>query len=261
VEHGPSVEANAGVDAFLQKTYPALYAPAARTIVKPGDRIEMTGLDVRVPAAGGAAIGAPLPGAGAANPYCAGLTPGPVDASENAQSVGIHVTFGRFRLMHLGDLTANKEFDLMCPGNRLGTVDVFVVSHHGQPTSNSNVLVHAIEPRVALLDNGMRKGGQPDAMRVLFAAPGLEDVWQLHASQLGGQEHTAPGVFIANLTDGEAVPMAIAPLASGSPGRGGPPPPTHNGPAFWIKMSARNDGSFTVMNARSGFTKSYRARP
>jgi beta-lactamase superfamily II metal-dependent hydrolase len=266
IDHGPSVEANAGIDAFLQKTYPALYERASRTIVKPGDRIEMAGLDVRVPTSGGAAIGAALPGAGSPNPHCARFTPGPVDDGENAQSVGVHVTFGRFRALHLGDLTVNKEFDLMCPGNRLGTIDLFVVSHHGQPTSNSEVLVHAIEPRVALINNGMRKGGQPDAMRVLFTAPGLEDIWQLHASQLGGQEYTPPGVFIANLADGDPAPMPIPPPAGGGPGRGGPgrgapPPPAHNGEAFWIKVSARNDGAFTVTNTRNGFTKAYRPRP
>ena len=46
----------------------------------------------------------------------------------------------------------------MCPANRLGTVDLFVVSHHGQAISNSDVLVHAIEPRVALINNGSAQG-------------------------------------------------------------------------------------------------------
>ncbi len=143
------------------------------TVVKPGDALAVSGLDVRIVAAGGTRPDAPLPGAGAANPYCAAHKPQDPDPGENAQSVGTHVTFGRFRLVHLGDLTWNKEFDLMCPANRLGTVDVFVVSHHGQPISNSEVLVHALRPRVALLNNGTRKGGQPPAMRVLFSSPGL----------------------------------------------------------------------------------------
>src|SRR5579862_3456013 len=99
----------------------------------------------------------------------------------------------------MGDLTWNKELDLMCPANRLGTADLLIVSHHGQPISNSPALVHALQPRVAIMNNGMRKGGQPDTMRILFTSPRLEDLWQLHASQLGGQEYTAPGAFIANV--------------------------------------------------------------
>ena len=168
IDHGPSVEA---ANAFLQKTYPELHGKAMHTVVKPGDRIAMKGLDVRIPAAAGQAVAAALPGAGRANPYCAAFKPQAADMSENAQSVGTHITFGRFRVVHLGDLTVNKEFDLMCPNNRLGTVDLFVVSHHGQASSNSEVLVHALEPRVALINNGTRKGGQPDAMRVRIHRP------------------------------------------------------------------------------------------
>ena len=86
----------------------------------------------------------------------------------------------------------------MCPTNRIGTVDLFVVSHHGQAISNSEVLVHALQPRVACMNNGTRKGGQPDAMKVFYSSPGLEDLWQMHFSLLSGQEYTVPGMFIAN---------------------------------------------------------------
>jgi hypothetical protein len=170
------------------------------------------------------------------------------------------MTFGRFRTVHMGDLTWNKEFDLMCPANRLGTVDLLVVSHHGQAVSNSEVLVHALAPRVAIMNNGTRKGGQPDAMKVLFSSPGLEDLWQLHFSQLSGQEYTVPGLFIANGTDEQLSAMPIAAIAAPAPGPNAAPPPAHNGPAYWIKVSAREDGSFTVANARNGFTKTYRSR-
>ena len=257
IDHGPSVEAP---NAFLQKTYPELYGKAKHTIVKPGDRIAMKGLDVRIPTSAGQSVAAALPGAGRANPYCAAFKPQAVDMGENAQSVGTHITFGRFRVVHLGDLTVNKEFDLMCPNNRLGTVDLLVVSHHGQASSNSEVLVHALEPRVSLVNNGTRKGGQPDAMKVLYTSPGLEDVWQLHFSELSGQEYTVPGLFIANTADDQAPTMPIAAMTPAARGAGGTPPPVHNGPAFWIKVSAREDGSFTVTNARNGFSKTYRKR-
>jgi beta-lactamase superfamily II metal-dependent hydrolase len=259
IDHGANVQPTDATNAFLQKVYPELYAKARHTVVKPGDRIPVAGLDVRVVAAAGQVIQTPMPGAGAKNPYCADYKPQDPDPTENAQSVGSYITFGRFRVVHLGDLTWNKEFALMCPNNRLGQADLFIVSHHGQPISNGPVLVHAIAPRVALLNNGTRKGGQPDAMKVLFSSPGLEDLWQIHFSQLSGQEYTVPGVFIANGIDEPQAAMPIAAIAPPAPGPGAPPPPAHNGPAFWIKVSAQQDGTFTVTNARNGFTKTYAA--
>jgi competence protein ComEC len=138
-------------------------------------------------------------------------------------------------------------------------VDLFIVSHHGQPISNAPVLVHAIHPRVAVMNNGTRKGGQPDAMKVLFSSPGLEDLWQLHFSQLSGQEYTVPGAFIANTVDQQPAAMPIEAVAPPAPGTGAPPP-AHDGAAFWIKISAQRDGTFTVTNARNGFAKTYATR-
>jgi hypothetical protein len=257
IDHGPNVQPAPAVDAFLQKTYPALYASAKHTVAKPGDTISLAGLDTRIVASAGQAVKNAVPGAGQPNPYCAAFKPQDPDPSENAQSVGTHIVFGRFRMVHLGDLTWNKEFDLMCPNNRLGTVDLFVVSHHGQPISNSEVLVHAIHPRVAILNNGTRKGGQPPAMNILHSSPGLEDIWQMHFSLLSGQDYTVPGIFIANTVDEQPPAMPIAATTAPPPGPNAPPPPAHNGQAYWIKVSARKDGSFTVTNARNGFSKTY----
>jgi hypothetical protein len=147
----------------------------------------------------------------------------------------------------------------MCPNNRLGVVDLWVVSHHGQAISNSAVLAHAIQPRAAILNNGTRKGGQPDAMKIIHSAPRLQDLWQLHFSQLSGQEFTVPGMFIANTVDDPPAAMPIAAIVAPPPGPGAAPAPVHNGTAYWIKVSADQDGSFTITNARNGFTKSYRA--
>ena len=259
IDHGPNVQPGAAVDEFMQKTYPQLYAKAKHTVVKPGDRINVSGLEYRIVAAAGEGIKSSVPAGGRANPYCASFKAQDVDKTENAQSVGSHVTFGKFRTLHLGDLTVNKEFDIVCPNNRLGTVDLFIVSHHGQPVSNSQALVHAIQPRVGIINNGTRKGGQPDAMKVLFSSPGLEDIWQIHFSLLSGQEYTVPGMFIANLVDEQQPTMPVAPVTAPAPGPGAAPPPVHNGPAYWIKVSAQQDGSFTVTNARNGFSKVYRA--
>jgi beta-lactamase superfamily II metal-dependent hydrolase len=258
IDHGPNVQPGELADAFLRDTYPKLYANAKHTVAKPGDKIAMTGLDIRVVTSAGETIKTPLPGAGKPNPYCAGFKPSDSNA-EDPQSVGIHVTFGKFRTIHLGDVTKNKEFALMCPNNRIGTVDVLLGLHHGQATSNSELLVHALQPRVAIMNDGTRKGGEPETMKTVFSSPGLEDLWQLHVSLLSGQEYTAPGMFIANLTDDPAAAMLIAPTAAPPPGPGAPPAPVHNGTAYWIKLSAQQDGSFTVTNARNGFSKTYKA--
>ena len=243
VDHGPNVQPAAAVDEFLQQSYPTLYATARHTVAKPGDRITLSGAEWRIVNSAGHSIATALPGGGKPNPYCANFKPHtvnpvsgqPVGNTEDEQSVGSHITFGRFRALHLGDFTWNKEFDLMCPANRLGTVDLFMVSRHGQPSSNSQVLVHAVQPRVAIINNGARKGGQGDTMQVLYSSPRLENVWQIHYSLLGGREYAVPGIFIANQQEDAQ----------------------HDGPASWIKVSARTDGTFTVANSRNGFMRSY----
>src|SRR5262249_30280269 len=148
----------------------------------------------------------------------------------------------------------------MCPNNLLGTVDVLLGLHHGQPSSNSEVLVHAIQPRAAIMNNGIRKGGDPGVMKIIHSSPGLENLWQLHFSELSGQEYTVTGLFIANTVDEQASTMPLAPMPAPQRGTGAaPPPPAHNGTAYWIKLSARQDGSFTIANSRNGFSKAYGA--
>ena len=242
LDHGPNVQPAAAVDEFLQKTYPGLIAKARHTVVKASDTLPMKGVDWRFVTSAREMITRPLPGAGAANPHCAGFTPHavnpvsgqPLGNTEDEHSVGSHVTFGRFRAMYLADFPWNKEYELMCPSNRIGTLDVLLVSRHGQHSSNSPALVHALRPRVGLINNGIRKGGQPETMRVLHASPGLEDLWQLHVAQLSGPEHAIPGLFVANTVED----------------------PQHS-PAHWIKISAESNGTFTVTNARNGFSKRY----
>jgi competence protein ComEC len=260
IDHGPNVQPGELADTFLQKTYPPLYANAKHTVAKPGDRISMKGLDVRVVTSAGETIKTPMPGAGKPNLYCAGFKAGESNA-EDPQSVGIYMTFGKFRTIHLGDLTKSKEFELMCPNDRIGAVDLLLGLHHGQASSNSPVLVHAVHPRVAIMNDGTRKGGEPEVMQTVHSSPGLEDLWQLHFSLLSGQEYTVPGMFIANtMIDDPQPAMPIAPTAAPQPGSGAPPAPVHNGKAYWIKVTAQPDGSFTVTNARNGFTKTYKAK-
>jgi len=163
--------------------------------------------------------------------------------------------------VHLGDLTRNMEFKLMCPAAMLPTVDLFLGMHHGQESSNSPVMDHALRPRAAIMNDGTRKGGEPFTMLSIHTSPGFEDLWQMHFSLLSGQEYTTPGMFIANGTDEAPAAMPIAPMAAPAPGaQGVPPAPVHNGKAYWIKASAERDGSFTVTNQRNGFSKTYAAR-
>jgi competence protein ComEC len=258
IDHGPNVQPAPAADGFLKDVYPKLYANAKHTVAKVGDKIAVAGLDVTVVSSAGETLKTPLPGAGAPNPYCANFKPGDNNA-EDPMSVGTYITFGKFRTMHLGDVTKNKEFELMCPVNRIGALDAFLGLHHAVNTSSSEVIIHALHPRVIIVNNGTRKGAQPDVMKVLFSSPGLEDLWQIHFSQLSGQEYTVPGMFIANLLDQPSAAMPVAPIAAPTPGPNTPPPPAHNGPAYWIKLSAKTDGSFTVTNARNGFTKTYAA--
>jgi competence protein ComEC len=258
IDHGPNVQPNPDVDDFLAKVYPTLYADAKHTVAKAGDKIAVAGLDIEVVTSAGETIKAALPGGGGPNPYCASFKPGTNNA-EDPMSVGIAVAFGKFRTIHVGDLTKNKEFELMCPTNRIGAVDVFLGLHHGVDSSNSEVMIHATNPRVAIMNNGTRKGGPPEVMKVIHTSPGLEDLWQIHFSQLSGQEYTVPGMFIANLLDEPSAAMPVAPIAAPTPGPNTPPPPAHNGQAFWIKVSAQPDGAFTVINVRNGFSKTYAA--
>ena len=259
IDHGPNAPddfAHASADEFLGKTYPQLYSTAKHTVAKPGDKISIAGLDVLVLASAGQLIKAALPGAGQANASCANFKPGENNA-EDPLSVGILATFGAFRAIHLGDLTKNKEFELMCPSNRIGTVNVLLGLHHGVDSSNSEVLVHALRPRVAIMNNGTRKGGQPEVMKTVHSSPGLEDLWQMHFSELSGQEYTVPGMFIANVPDESMTVMPVAPASVPAAGAPAPPAPVHNGTAYWIKVSAQTDGSFTVTNGRTGFRKTY----
>src|SRR6185369_14576411 len=107
------------------------------------------------------------------------------------------------KILDLGDLTADKERELMCPDNRLGKIDVYVASHHGFLQSGSMPLVHAIAPRVSIVDNGATKGGSPLALQLMKASPKPKDIWQLHYSVEAKEDNTSPE-FIANLQGPDA---------------------------------------------------------
>ena len=102
------------------------------------------------------------------------------------------ITFGKFRMIDLGDLTWNKELALVCPNNKLGTVDVYLSTHHGLNQSNAPAIVDVLKPRLAIINNGATKGGSVEALRTIRASSGIEDVWQLHYAKNSGKENNAP---------------------------------------------------------------------
>ena len=124
------------------------------------------------------------------------------DESDNANSVVFVLEFGGFRFFDGGDLTWNVEHKLVCPANLPGKVDVFQVNHHGLDNSNNPLLVEALAPRVAILNNGAKKGGQVRTYATLKNARGLESIFQLHRNVQTGEQDNAPSTMVAN--DNEA---------------------------------------------------------
>ncbi len=271
IDHGPNTEPKDQMANF-SASYEQIRGTAKHVVVKPGDRIPITGLDWRIVTSAGQVLKAPLPGGGRPNPACATFEkrPEPATPDDNAASVGSVVTYGQFKLIDLGDLLWNKEGELMCPNNPVGTVDLFMVTHHGMAESNADPLVLGIRPRVALMQNGTRKGGAVPVFQTLRKSPGFEDLWQLHWSYAAGIEHNAPGVFIANVGDSATIAGVLTASEPGAPapapgagrggggGRGGGA--AAHSPAYYLKVSAQADGSFTITNTRNGFSKTYAKR-
>jgi len=223
IDHGPNVEEREQVQGF-QAAYAELYGKAKHTVVKAGDKVPITGLDWRIVTSAGNVLKTPLtPGSAKPNPACTGVAP--KDASptdDNAQSVGSVITFGQFRAIDLGDLLWNKENEQVCPNNPVGAVDVYFVTHHGLDASGSPALVHAVQPRVAVMQNGTRKGGGVEAIKTMRSSSGFEDLWQLHWSYNAGLELNSAGVFIANIDDPATIANVLtAPPRGGGPGGGG----------------------------------------
>ncbi len=259
IDHGPNAQPNPVVDGFLQGGYRELYTKTKHTIAKPGDKISVGGVDWRVATSAAQVVQAPLQGRAIPNRLCPAAPPQTgVNLTEDDQSLGSVITFGKFRTIHLGDLTLNRQFDLMCPSNRLGTVDLLLAARHGNV--NADFLVNALNPRAIVTNNGTRKGAAPEAMKIFFGAPRVEDVWQVHFSQLSGQEYTVPGMFIANGFDQPLDAMPVAPFVAPPQGQQAPPAPEHNGKAYYLVISAQQDGTFTVTNTRNGFSKTYSAK-
>jgi len=235
IDHGQSVETRPQAEALYQ-AYLNVREKGRHILAKPGMQIPIRGMRVTVLTEAGKHIDRSLRGGGEPNSYCPAKVQPAKDHSENAQSIGVLVSYGKFRMIDLGDLASwPGEHDLVCPRNRVGQVEVYLTTQHAYAESGAAFLVDALRPIVAIADNGAHKGGAPEAFQIIQQSPGLEGFWDLHYSDSADKNLNARPPFIANLTDN----------------------PDHG---YWIKLSAHSDGTFTVTNQRNGKSKTYQPR-
>ncbi len=244
VDHGANVQFTPSTIKNVE-AYNALTAKAKHIVVKAGDRIPIKGFDALVVMAAGKAIVDPLKAGGQPNPLC-DTTPRKIwgpnargvvdnhDTNENSQAIVLLITYGKFRMLDPADLTWNKDRDLFCPINRVGTVDLFMTANHGIENGNSPVMVNALRPRVVIADNVPEHGASADVFHIIEAAPGLEDYWQLSYSPSAGKDANVKPDFMAN--------------GEGAPG------------GKWIKVSIEKNGTFTISSRGNTFMKTYKPR-
>lgn len=222
-------------DEAAPESYLALANAGERVVIQAGDALDVGAVHLDFVSSARELITEPLAGAGAANPHCEGALDKPGD-DENAASVGFVLRFGSFDFLNLADLLWNQEQRLVCPVNLLGKVDVYLTTHHGLERSGAPQLVHAVEPLVALMNNGARKGGGGQTWRTLSSAPGALDVWQMHLALEASDSENPAHEQIANLDSGQ------------------------QHAADWLRVTVDASGAFRVFNSRNGFSKSYQAR-
>ena len=193
-----------------------------------GSTLPMKGVDVTFIAAGGTTLARPLPGAGQTNPACSGTGVAAQEKTENPFSTAIRLQYGAFRFLDVGDLSGAPLFALTCPMNMIGQAEVYLIAHHGGNDGSDPSLFAAVKPLVAIFNNGVRKGAQPDTLSTVKKM--AIDGWQLHKTSNPGAENN-PDDHIANLDESTGA---------------------------WIKITARNDGSFIVTNGRTGKSQAYK---
>ncbi len=236
LDHGESVEMNRPNVAAAYKAYEEL-SSGNRKILKAGDRIPLKGVDIEVIMSAGHPITRPLKGAGAANPACADFKEhAPEPDPDNDQSVGFVLRYGKFSFIDMGDLTWNYEQKLVCPSNLIGKIDLYQTTHHGLDRSNSPQFIWAIQPTVAVMNNGPRKGGPASVFETLRKSPGLQDIWQGHLALGTPKEVNTDERMIANLE------------------------PTAECKGNLLKASVDSKGVFTLTNLRNGFSKTYQPK-
>ena len=240
LDHGEVYEKSGDVPG-LYAAYQSTLAGGKYKHLSPhaGDRLTLPGFDAVAISSDGKVLTQALPGAGQPNSLCAQAPQVAEDTTENGHSLGILIRFAGLNILDAGDLTADRERALVCPNNLLGHIDLAIVSHHGSDLSSSKVFVHALQPRIAIMDNGEGKGGSTSVIDTWRSSPGLEALYQLHAAPpagftnpagtpQGGPEHNVPEAFIANRVGEDAKR---------------------------VDVTVNVDGSIDVTNQRTGETK------
>jgi beta-lactamase superfamily II metal-dependent hydrolase len=236
-DHGATIEPGRFEEKFA---WYLKLAEGKRSILKPGDAIPLAAAPGAAPLrlVCVSAHGQGLPGKDGKPQLADGCEKHPAkaeDKSDNAQSVGFKLSLGDFDFLDLGDLTWNIEHRLVCPENTLGAVDVYQTTHHGLAISNHPALVHAVAPRVAVMNNGPRKGGEPDVLATLRSSPGLEAVFQVHRNVRIAEAENAPAERIANRDE------------------------ACSGDFVWLKV-ARDGKSYTVAAGAKGTPKRFESK-
>jgi beta-lactamase superfamily II metal-dependent hydrolase len=235
-DHGESIEKSQEKGATLWQDY-LTAAGNRRTVVKPGDKIALAGVDITVVSANGEVIQKPI-NRGFANKLCEGAERKPTDNTENARSTGFLLTYGKFTFLDVGDLTWDRELMLGCPVNKVGEVSLFQATHHGFSNGQSGApaLIWSLKPQVVVVNDGARKGFSNGGYETIAKIPGIEGIWQGHKGAMNDAAHNTAEDMIANLDEGAA------------------------DKGNWIKASVARDGKFTVTNGRNQFSKSYTVR-
>ena len=236
IDHGDNRETDNAPTMTGWNAYQKLLATGKykRISMEPGDTLPIRGAEFVIVNGGGKVLEKPLPGAGMKNEHCASTAQPPADHTENEYSLGFVLNFGKLRLVDLGDLPWAKELELMCPVNKLGRADIYIATHHGFNGSGSQALVLGIHPRVAIMENGAKKGGSPSAWDIVHNSPGLAALYQLHWSEEGGAARNSAPEFLANLEGPDG--------------------------GHYLKITARPEGGFDLLNSRTGKTVSYPAQ-
>jgi beta-lactamase superfamily II metal-dependent hydrolase len=234
VEHGESIELANERGKQLWDAYVAA-AGDKRMQVAPGDKLPLKGVEFLIVSARGKFLRKPLTGAGD-NPLCKNVEMKPEDKTENGMSVGFLARIEDFEFLDLGDLSWNFEYQMACPVNLLGEVELYQVTHHGMNLSGNPAHLWSIKPRVAVMNNGATKGGSKETFEVLSQSPGLQDLWQVHRAVNVDDSLNTDQNLIANLGE------------------------TKGCEGHWIKASLNGDGTYTITNSRNGFSKTYRVK-
>ena len=235
IDHGDSVEQDRPNGLASWNGYLSV-ADGKRRTIEPGDKLPLDGIEFSFVAARRETIETALSPAGT-NPYCQSASPGDDLQGENASSVGYLLSLGAFQFLNLGDLTPNIQHNLACPENKLGVVDLYQIPHHGMRNALSPALTWAVQPKVAVINNGPHKGGGPDSYEIIEEIEGLEDIWMVHRALDTDDAHNTSERLTANQTDEDDCA------------------------GYWIRAMVHPDGrSYVLMNGRTGLSRSYVSR-